>query len=120
MRIGRPHAQWAPIGRARENVCAHGRYWAGSTSGKSFRAGLGSPKDGATVIRAGWAAHLLMGFVYDSTLPQNLKESRGVFMGFVVFETLNILWNLGAASVSFVYWCAAVFQNIIWLESLIQ
>ena len=52
------------MGWACENICADGRNWAGSTSGKSFRAGPGSPKDGATDIRAGWAAHFLMGFVY--------------------------------------------------------
>ena len=44
--------------------CAHGRNWAGCTSGKSFWAGLGSPKDGAIHIWACWATHLLMGFAY--------------------------------------------------------
>ena len=55
-----------------------------------------------------------------STLPSSFKGSTRVFMGFVVFEALIIFWNLGATSVSFVYWCAAVFQNLIWLDSLMQ
>ena len=53
-----------PIGRACENIFAHGRNWAGGSNDTSFRAGLGSPKKFKMCIRAGWAAHFLLGFAY--------------------------------------------------------
>ena len=71
---------------------------------------------------------LLIMFVYDpnrpvylySALPPRLKESLVVLIGFGLFETLIVFLNFAASSASFVYWCAAVFQNIIWLDSLIM
>ena len=57
-----------PIGRACENIFAHGRNWAGGSTDTSFRAGLGSPKKCKMCIRAGWAAHFLLGFSYECNL----------------------------------------------------
>ena len=57
-----------PIGRAGKKLCAHGQNWAGLSQGKNFRAGLGGPKDTTIRIRAGWAAHFLMGFSYGREL----------------------------------------------------
>ena len=56
------------IGRACENIFAHGRNWAGGSNDTSFRAGPGSPTKCKTCIRAGWAAHFLLGFAYDAAV----------------------------------------------------
>ena len=64
-----------PIGRACENIFAHGRNWAGFSNGQSFWAGPDSPITCKTCIRAGWAAHFLMGFAYQSTNTLTQKYS---------------------------------------------
>lgn len=55
-----------------------------------------------------------------SILPQAWKSLPGVFPAFVAYETIMVLWIVSNLTVYFVYWCAAVFQNIIWLNDLVQ
>ena len=55
-----------------------------------------------------------------SVLPDRWKAAPGVFPVFVLYETVMVFWIFSNLSVYFVYWCASVFQNLIWLNLLLQ
>lgn len=58
-------------------------------------------------------------FVY-SLLPETLKQEGRPFVAFGCFETVFVYWSLTILTVYFVFWCALVFQNLIWLNALIK
>ena len=65
MPIGRPPAHWAPIGRATDLLWAQ----MGGLIFLSKPMGIGGlPKSFENQDWAGWAAHLLLGLLYDSNL----------------------------------------------------
>ena len=75
MRIGRPYAQWAAHRAGMgKYVCPWALYL--HIYPYSFWAGPGSPKDVTINIRAGWAAHFLMGFAYGPVCSgnENIKK----------------------------------------------
>ena len=66
-----------PNGREGKNLCTRGQNWAGLSQGEKFRAGLGGPKYITISIRAGWAAHFLMGFFYVKAEKSRKKTDFG-------------------------------------------
>lgn len=58
-------------------------------------------------------------YVYQF-IPSTWKDSVAILTGFALLETLQVFWKFTATIVSYIYWCAAVFQNLIWLDSLIE
>ena len=53
-------------------------------------------------------------------LPEYLKDQTIVFIAFAFIETILVSWNLAYVGVYFVSWCPSIFQNIIWLDDLVE